>query len=280
MRPAAHRASAPAPTSPFTLAVCPEMVHTDLPLVERIRRIGAHGAAAEIWDWSRPEVDLEQIAATGVPVLSMTGYLRGDLIEPEGVSELLSTARDSARAARRLTNDRTGTPRLNLHGTGLDPHGLPVRPVETVTGSMWTRALRTLERIAALGEELDVVFELENLNRAVDHPGTPFARPADTLALTAAVDSPHLRLNLDLYHAQIGDGNLIETCRSAMPWIGQIQVADVPGRTEPGTGEISYRAVAAALAEMGYSGIVAMEAWASQDSDVAIEQFLQTFSGV
>src|SRR5699024_5713234 len=138
VRPAAHRASAPAPTSPFTLAVCAEMVHTDLPLVERIRRIGAHGAAAEIWDWSRPEVDLEQIAATGVPVLSMTGY---------------------------------------LHGTGLDPHGLPVRPVETVTGSMWTRALRTLERIAALGEELDVVFELENLNRAVDHPGTPFARP-------------------------------------------------------------------------------------------------------
>ena len=105
MRPAAHRASAPAPTSPFTLAVCAEMVHTDLPLVERIRRIGAHGAAAEIWDWSRPEVDLEQIAATGVPVLSMTGYLRGDLIEPEGVSELLSTARDSARAARRLTNE-------------------------------------------------------------------------------------------------------------------------------------------------------------------------------
>src|SRR5690625_3926324 len=99
------------------------MVHTDLPLVERIRRIGAHGAAAEIWDWSRPEVDLEQIAATGVPVLSMTGYLRGDLIEPEGVSELLSTARDSARAARRLTNDRTGTPRLNLHGTGLDQIG-------------------------------------------------------------------------------------------------------------------------------------------------------------
>src|SRR5690625_6644214 len=91
----------------------------------------------------------------------MTGYLRGDLIEPEGVSELLLTARDSARAARRLTNDRTGTPRLNLHGTGLDPHGLPVRPVETVTGSMWTRALRTLERIAALGEELDVVFRSE-----------------------------------------------------------------------------------------------------------------------
>jgi hypothetical protein len=51
------------------------------------------------------------------------------------------------------------------------------------------------------------VFTLENLNTAVDHPGVPFARAADTIALVEAVDSPHLRLNLDLYHAQIGEGN-------------------------------------------------------------------------
>lgn len=270
--------SSQAPSSPFTLAVCAEMVHTELPLIERIRRIGAHGLAVEIWNWSRPEVDLHEIARTGVPVLSMTGYLRGDLVEPDGVSELLSTARESARAAQALTNDIIGTPRLNLHGTGLGPQGIPVRPTEVVTGSMWARATRTLEQIAAIGEEFGVVFELENLNRAVDHPGTPFARPADTLALVSAIDSPHLRMNLDLYHAQIGDGSLIETCRQALPWIGQIQVADVPGRAEPGTGEIAYPTIAAALAEMGYDGIVAMEAWASQDPDAAIEQFVRAFS--
>lgn len=282
MSTAAHPTEAPtqAPTSPFTLAVCAEMVHTGLPLIDRIRRIGAHGLAAEIWDWSRPEVDLKEIARVGVPVLSMTGYLRGDLVEPEGVAELLSTARESAQAAQALTNDLTGTPRLNLHGTGLDPQGLPVRPTEVVTGSMWARATRTLEQIAALGEELGVVFELENLNRAVDHPGTPFASPADTLALVSAIDSPHLRMNLDLYHAQIGDGNLIETCRQALPWIGQIQVADVPGRAEPGTGEIAYPAIAATLADMGYDGIIAMEAWASQDPDAAIEQFVRAFSTI
>lgn len=273
-----HRSPSPAPGSPFTLAVCAEMVHTDLPLTERIRRIGAHGIAAEIWDWSRPEVELEQIAATGIPVLSMTGYLRGDLVEPDGVSSLLETARESAQAARTLANDVTGTPRLNLHGTGLDPDGLPVRPVEHVTGAMWARATRTLEQVAALGEELDVIFELENLNLAVDHPGTPFARPADTLALVSAIGSPHLKLNLDLYHAQIGDGNLIETCRQALPWIGQIQVADVPGRAEPGTGEIAYRSIATALDEMGYTGIVAMEAWASADPDLAIQRFIEAFS--
>ena len=85
-----------------------------------------------------------------------------------------------------------------------------------------------------------MTFVLENLNTAVDHPRTPFAKAADTLDLVRGVDSPHLRLNLDLYHAQIGEGNLIELCREALPWVAEVQVADVPGRCEPGTGEIRY----------------------------------------
>ena len=64
---------------------------------------------------------------------------------------------------------------------------------------------------------------------------------------------------LDLYHAQIGEGNLIELVRRAGPLIGEIQVADVPGRCEPGTGEISYPAIAAALADLGYAGTVGLE---------------------
>ena len=116
---------------------------------------------------------------------------------------------------------------------------------------MWLTAADTLRRVADLGARAGRVFTLENLNLAVDHPGTPFARAADTLALARAVDSPHLRLNLDLYHAQIGEGNLIELVREALPYIGEIQVADVPGRCEPGTGEINYRAVATALGRGG-----------------------------
>lgn len=121
-------------------------------------------------------------------------------------------------------------------------------------------------------------FVLENLNLAVDHPGVPFARAEDCLALVAAVDSPHLRMMLDLYHAQIGEGNLIGLCRRALPWIGEIQVADVPGRCEPGTGEIAYPAMARALAEMGYTGTIGMEAWASGDPTVAVEGFRAAFT--
>ena len=125
---------------------------------------------------------------------------------------------------------------------------------------MWLTAARTLARLAELGERAGRVFTLENLNTAVDHPGVPFARAADTLALVEAVDSPHLRMNLDLYHAQIGEGNLDRARPSAaLPYVGEIQVADVPGRCEPGTGEIHYPAIAAALDRVGYAGVVGLE---------------------
>jgi hydroxypyruvate isomerase len=140
---------------------------------------------------------------------------------------------------------------------------------------MWIAACQTLTQVAELGERAGLTFTLENLNTAVDHPGVPFARAADTLALVAAVNRPGLRMNLDLYHAQIGEGNLIELVRQAhgLGLIGEIQVADVPGRCEPGTGEISYPAIARALAELGYDGTVAMEAWAAEDSELALERF-------
>lgn len=260
--------------SPFQLAVSSEMVFLDLPVAERIRRIHELGFAVEIWDWTRHDLDaLEALRAEGVVFSSMTGYVRGRLSDREGADELLATAAQSVLVAKRL-----GIPRLNLHGTGLDDRGLPVRPEAEVTGAMWLTARETLARVAELGEREGVMFVLENLNTDVDHPGVPFARAADCLALVSAVDSPQLRLMLDLYHAQIGEGNLIELCRRALPWIGEIQVADVPGRREPGTGEISYPAVAAALADMGYRGPVGLEAFASGDSELALKRFRDAFT--
>ncbi|GAA3398008.1 TIM barrel protein [Cryptosporangium minutisporangium] len=255
----------------FTLAVCAEMVFLDRPIVDRAAELHARGFAVEIWDWTTK--DLGALAATGARFTSMTGYVRGELVDPDGAEELLRTARESIDASRRL-----GAPNLNLHGTGLDPDGLPVRPVDEPTGPDWVAAVDTLRRVADLGAEHDVVFTLENLNTAVDHPGTPFARAADTLALVRAVDSPCLRLNLDLYHAQIGEGNLVELTRRCLPWVGEIQVADVPGRRQPGTGEIHYPAVARALAEAGYDGVVGMEAFAAGDPVAAVDAFRAAFT--
>jgi hydroxypyruvate isomerase len=255
----------------YRLAASAEMLFLDLPFEERVRRIAALGFEVEIWNWTTKDVGA--LARTGATFSSMTGYVAGTLADPEGGAELLRTAGRSLEVAEQLD-----CPRLNVHGTGLDAQGLPVIATETVSPAMWLTAARTLERLAALGERAGRVFTLENLNTAVDHPGTPFARAADTIALVEAVDSPHVRLNLDLYHAQIGEGNLVELVERALPLVGEIQVADVPGRCEPGTGEIHYPAVAAALDRLGYDGVVALEGWASGEPVEALDRFRRAFT--
>ncbi|KQN64098.1 TIM barrel protein [Erwinia sp. E602] len=257
--------------SHYSLSVCAEMVFTDLPFIERVERLHALGFGVEIWDWTKKDIDA--LVSTGARFTSMTGYISGNLTDDEEIAQLLSSAAESLRVAERLN-----CPSLNLHGTGLNNVGLPVKPVEVVTGAMWLKAKETLSALAALGEQAGRVFTLENLNTAVDHPGTPFARAEETLALVSAVNSPWLKMNLDIYHAQIGEGNLVELIRRSDKHIGEIQVADVPGRQEPGTGEINYPAIARALAGIGYGGVVALEGWASGDSVQAVEAFRKAFT--
>ena len=83
-------------SSPFTLAVCAEMVFTELPFLERVRRIDELGFQVEIWDWTVKDVDA--LVETGATFSSMTGYVRGDLVDPDGADGLLATAALSTRS--------------------------------------------------------------------------------------------------------------------------------------------------------------------------------------
>jgi hydroxypyruvate isomerase len=85
-------------------------------------------------------------------------------------------------------------------------------------------------------------------------------------------------MNLDLYHTQLGEGDVIRWCEKSLPWIGEVQVADNPGRFEPGTGEMAYERIAQSLADMGYDGPVGLEAFAKGDSDAALDAFEATFT--
>lgn len=254
----------------FQLAACAEMLWRDKPIEWRASRLKELGFGVGLWNW--PAHDLTKLEKTGATFTIMNGYLEGRLADDEGADMLLKSARETAQIGKRL-----GVARLNLHGTGLGDGGIPIVQTQVVTGAMWLKARDTLNRICDIAEKEGVTYTLENLNQR-DHPGCPFGSTLDVLELVSSVNRPQLRINLDLYHTQIGEGDLIRWCEACLPWIGEVQVADNPGRAEPGTGEINYAGVATALKRIGYCGPVGMEAFAIGDEEIALEAFRNAFT--
>ncbi|WP_421906728.1 TIM barrel protein [Mameliella sp.] len=254
----------------FQLAACAEMLWLDKPIAWRAARLDEMGFGVGLWNW--PDWDLDALEKTGASFTIMNGYLRGRLSDAEGADLLVKSARETAQVGKRL-----GVARLNLHGTGLGDGGLPIPQHGAFAPGMWLRARDTLHRICDMAEEEGVTFTLENLNLR-EHPGCPFNTTADVLSLVSAVNRPQLRINLDLYHTQIGEGDVIRWAEACLPWIGEYQVADNPGRFEPGTGEMNYPVIARALADMGYDGPVAFEGYAKTDPETALDAFRRAFT--
>ena len=143
-----------------------------------------------------------------------------------------------------------GCPRLNCLA-GILPAG--VSP-EAARATLVENLRFAAPKLEAAGIEL----LLEPVNTR-DVPGFLVSRTADGLAVLDEAGVGNVRLQYDVYHAQVMEGNLLPTLEANLARIGHIQVADNPGRHEPGTGEINYPAVFAALDRMGYAGWIGLE---------------------
>jgi hydroxypyruvate isomerase len=122
-------------------------------------------------------------------------------------------------------------------------------------------AVAALREAAPLLEKNGVTAIIEILNTYVNHAGYFLYFVRDGAELVDRVGSPNVKLLFDIYHVQIMEGNLIENIRTNIDRIGHFHVGDVPGRHEPGTGEINYRNVFKAIYDLGdrFQGSVALE---------------------
>jgi hydroxypyruvate isomerase len=117
-----------------------------------------------------------------------------------------------------------------------------------------------LSRIKALAEESGVTICVELLNSKVDHRDYQGDRTAFGVEVIRGVGSPRVRLLYDIYHMQIMEGDVIRTIRDNIEWIAHFHTGGVPGRHElDGSQELNYRAVAAAIADLGFQGYLAHE---------------------
>jgi len=170
------------------------------------------------------------------------------LVNPREHEEFLKQTQLAIDAARAV-----GAKQL-VTLTGNEMGGVP-------RSEQMANAVAAMRAAAPMLEKNGMTAIVEVLNTYVNHAGYFLYYVRDGAELIDRVGSPNVKLLFDIYHVQIMEGNLIESIRSNIDRIGHFHVGDVPGRHQPGTGEINYRNVFKAIYDQGdrFRGSVALE---------------------
>jgi hydroxypyruvate isomerase len=231
------------------------MLFTELPFLDRFAAAAAAGfAAVELqFPYAFDPADIAArlrdaglaLVLHNLPAGDWMAGERGIACHPERVAEFRSGVEHAIDVARRL-----GCPRLNCLA-GTVPSGVSPAAARAVLVDNLRFAA---ERLAAA--ELELLLEPVNSR---DVPGFLVDRPRVALEIIADVEAANLKLQFDIYHAQVMAGDLARTIESAIGRIGHVQIADNPGRHEPGTGEIRFPYLFRRLDELGYAGWIGCE---------------------
>jgi hydroxypyruvate isomerase len=252
-RPNRSAGSPPAPPATlFPYAVNVEMFWSGLPFLDRLRKVKESGFTHyEFWPWRNKDIDaiLRANTALGlVPVqftASPKSFDRG-ITDPQRKDEFVEDVRAAVAVAKRL-----GVKKLCVVA-GEETEGL--------TRDEQTEAVITaLKAAVPIVEPEDITLILEPLNVLVDHPKQLVVKSEHAAQILQAVGSPHVKMLFDIYHQQVSEGNLSGNIRRYRDLIGYYQLADHPGRYQPGTGEIRYAYVLRTIHEVGYRGAIGLE---------------------
>ena len=229
--------------------------------VDRVRAAAGDGfGQVEFWTTSDKGVDALESAIheAGVAVTAFVSEPTGRLVDPATHDEFLFGVERSSRLAHRLNaralivvtgDERPGVPRLEQH--------------QAVVGA--------LRRAAPIAAEAGVSLLLEPLNTRVDHKVYFLDSTAEGLEIIRNVGHPAVRLLYDMYHSVVMGEEPGDVLTGSGGLVGHVHIADVPGRHEPGTGEIDWPRQLAALRAAGYSGSLGLEFMPSRDTVSSLE---------
>jgi hydroxypyruvate isomerase len=191
---------------------------------------------------------LARMATLGISVDAMAGMTTG-FANPTGGEAFLGDLKALIPTAQQLQCKQI----ILLSG----------KRIET-SSSQHEASIATLRQAAELLRAGNIVGVIEPIDR-LENPTIYLDGVTEAFEMTNAVASPNIKVLYDLYHEQRGFGNLIEKLDQNIAEVGLIHVADVPGRHEPGTGEINYNNIYRKLAQLNYKGNIAMEFYPTGD---------------
>lgn len=246
----ARQERAPGRTPHTRFAVNVEMWFGELPFLDRLRAAADLGfGAIEFWPWRGKDLEaldkLRRELALEIGQFTAWGFEPG-MNDPANHAACLAEIEASCEVANRLGakcmtvvagNDQPGMTKEQMHA----------------------HVITALKGAAPIAEAAGVTLILEPMNGRVDHPGHCLYGSADAIAICKAVGSPFVKINWDLYHMQITEGDLSRRLREGFDQVGYLQLADNPGRNEPGTGEVYYPRVMKEAWDLGYRGYVGLE---------------------
>jgi hydroxypyruvate isomerase len=131
-------------------------------------------------------------------------------------------------------------------------------------GSQHAAAIEALKRAADVLSSASLTAVIEPIDR-IENPPIYLDGVTEAFEIVEAVGSPSIKVLYDVYHEQREFGNLTEKFEKNIAQVGLIHIADVPGRHEPGTGEIDYLNIYRKLAQLNYKGLIAMEFYPTND---------------
>jgi hydroxypyruvate isomerase len=247
---------APAPALPFPLSVMLWTVFTGMPFEDRLAKVAEAGYSnvelvGEYAKWDDAEFARANAARQRYGIrFDATAGLKHGVADPSTRDAFLSALRDALKPMETLE-----CPAM----IALSGNVVPGLSREEQHQS----SIETLKRAAALVEGREIQGQpVRLLLECIDPEENPhyyLQSATEAIEIVRAVNHPQVQFLYDMFHEQIAEGNLIEKLDKNIDVIGLIHVADVPGRHEPGTGEINYANIFKKLVDLKYRRVVAME---------------------
>ncbi len=240
--------------------------------LETVAAAGYQGVefVGEFYKWTPDETrrTIAQLRSLGLKVDTVSGLKTG-----------FAVPADTARFFEQLEAQmgwasQFDSPQLNLLSGARIPGMDPAMQHQT--------AIENLKRAAEAAQKKDLSLVIEPID-SLENPTIFLGGVEEAFEIVRGVNMPNLKVLYDFYHEQRGRGNLIEKLEKNIDWVGLVHIADVPGRHEPGTGEIDYANVYKRLAALKYDRWIAMEFYPTGDPVMALrlarEQVQRAFNG-
>ena len=243
----------------LTYAVNIEMTFSNLPVLDRLKKVAEAGFTHyEFWPFKGKDIDAmarldQELGLTPSQFSAFWG-----ITDPARKEPFVEAVRSCIPVAKKL-----GVKKLCVVA-GETKDGL-------TSDEQDAAVINALKAGAEVVTPEGIMLILEPLNVLVDHPKQHVIHSAHAAAILRAVGSPNVKMLFDCYHQQISEGNLTGNIRKYKDLIGYYQVADHPGRFEPGTGEVQYAHIFRTIHDVGYTGAIGLEFRPKGDPMVALK---------